>query len=205
MPTSDCWDNFVKRHAETLWAVDFFSVKTVTVTGLREMYLMAFLCLSSREVIVSSSTEHPNSAWVVEQTKEFLDQTTNREQKPSIVMHDRDTKFTKEFTAALKAKDVRTNVLPITSPNLNGRVERFVLSIKYKCLFRFILFGKRHLDYVVSEWVQYYNTRRSHMERDHLPPIRKRAPKAVRKLSRNKTEVRSYVGGLVQSFERRAA
>ena len=98
---------------------------------------------------MSSSTEHPNSAWVVEQTKEFLDQTTNREQKPSIVMHDRDTKFTKEFTAALKAKDVRTNVLPITSPNLNGRVERFVQSIKYECLFKFILFGKRHLDSVV--------------------------------------------------------
>ena len=203
--TSDCWDNFVKRHAETLWAVDFFSVKTVTARGLQEMYLMAFLCLSSRELIVSSSTEHPNSAWVVEQTKEFIDQTANRVHKPSIVMHDRDTKFTKEFTATLKGKDIRTNVLPIASPNLNGRVERFVQSIKYECLFRFILFGKRHLDYVVSEWVQYYNNRRSHMERGHLPPIRKRAPKAVRKLSRNKIEVRSYVGGLVNSFERRAA
>ena len=203
--TSDCWDNFVKRHAETLWAVDFFSVKTVTTKGLRDMYLLAFLCLSSREVIVSSSTEHPNSAWVVEQTKGFLDQTTNREQKPSIVMHDRDTKFTKEFTAALKAIDVRTNVLPITSPNLNGRVERLIQTIKYECLFRFILFGKRHLDHVVSEFVDYYNKKRSHMERGHLPPLRKRAPKAVRKLSRNKIEVRSYVGGLVNSFERRAA
>ena len=78
--TSDCWDNFVKRHAETLWAVDFFSVKTVTTKGLRDMYLLAFLCLSSREVIVTSSTEHSNSAWVVEQTKEFLDQTMTREQ-----------------------------------------------------------------------------------------------------------------------------
>ncbi len=155
--TSDCWDNFVKRHAETLWAVDFFSVKTVTTKGLRDMYLMAFLCLSSREVIVTSSTEHPNSAWVVEQTKDFLDQTMNREQKPSIVMHDRDTKFTKDFTATLKAKGVRTNVLPIASPNLNGRVERFIQTIKYECLFKFILFGQRHLDHVVSEFVDYYN------------------------------------------------
>jgi hypothetical protein len=43
------------------------------------------------------------------------------------------------------------------------------------------------------------------MERDHLPPIRKQAPKSVRKLSRDKIEIRSYVGGLVQSFELRAA
>lgn len=203
--TNDCWENFIKRHAETLWATDFFSVKAVTTRGLRDMYLMAFLCLSTREVIVSSSTEHPNSAWVVEQTESFLDQTKNREHKPSILMHDRDTKFTKEFTATLKAEGVRTNVLPIASPNLNGRVERFVQSIKYECLLRFILFGKRHLDYVVASWVDYYNTRRSHMERDHLPPLRTRTPRTVRKLSRDQIEVRSYVGGLVQSFERRAA
>ena len=202
--TSDCWDNFVKRHAETLWATDFFSIKTLTTRGLRDMYLLVFLCLETREVIVSPSTEHPNSAWVVEQTKEFLDQTANREKKLSIVMHDRDTKFTKDFTATLKAKGVRTNVLPVASPNLNGRVERFVQSIKYECLFRFILFGKRHLDYVVASWVDYYNTRRSHMERGHLPPIRE-APEEVISLTRDKIAVRSYVGGLVQSFERKAA
>jgi len=98
---NDCWDNFIKRHAETLWAVDFFSVKSVTVKGLRDLYLMVFLCLETREVIVTESTEHPNSAWVVEQTKSFLNQTLDREQKPSIVMHDRDPKFTKEFTKAI--------------------------------------------------------------------------------------------------------
>lgn len=154
---------------------------------------------------MSSSTEHPNSAWVVEQTKEFLDQTLNRDKTPSMVMHDRDTKFTKEFTAMLKDKGVRTNDLPVAAPNLNGRCERFGQTLKYECLFRFILFGKRHLDHVVSEFVDYCNQKRSHMERGHLPPIRKRAPKAVRKLSRNKIEVRSYVGGLVKSFERMAA
>ena len=127
--TSDCWDNFIKRHAETLWAVDFFSVKTVTSCGLRDMYLLVFICLETREVIASTSTEHPNSAWGVEQTKEFFDQSTGREMKPSIVMHDRDTKFTKEFTTTLKAKGIRTSVLPVASPNLNGRVERFIQTI----------------------------------------------------------------------------
>ena len=202
--TTDSWDNFIKRHKETLWAVDFFSVKTVTARGLQDMYLMAFLCLSSREVIVSSSTEHPNSAWVVAQTNEFLNQTRTREKKPSIVMHDRDTKFIKEFNAALKSQGVRTNALPVASPNLNGRVERFIQTIKYECLFKFILFGKRHLDHVVTEFMDYYNKQRAHMERDHLPPIRM-LPDEVVELARDKIEIRRYVGGLVPSFERRAA
>ena len=42
------------------------------------------------------------------------------------------------------------------------------------------------------------------MARDHLPPIRE-APDEVVSLTRDKIEVRSYVGGLVQSFERKAA
>ncbi len=201
---NDCWDNFINRHAETLWAVDFFSVKSVTIKDIRDLYLMVFLCLETREVIVTESTEHPNSAWVVEQTEEFLDQTMEREKKPSIVMHDRDTKFSKEFVKTLEEKGVRTNKLPITSPNLNGRVERFGLTLKYECLFKFIIFGQRHLDYLVTSFVDYYNVRRSHMEREHLPPIRVAAADVV-KFKRESVEVRSYVGGLVQSFERRVA
>ena len=36
---------------------------------------LVFLCLESREAIVSTSTEHPDSAWVVKQTEAFLEQT----------------------------------------------------------------------------------------------------------------------------------
>jgi hypothetical protein len=100
-----------------------------------------------------------------------VDQTAGREKKPDIIMHDLDTKFTKEFKARLKERGLRTNALPKASPNLNGRCERFIETIKLECLAKFIIFGKRHLDYLVAEFVEYYNTRRSHMERDHLPPM----------------------------------
>jgi len=126
---------------------------------------MVWLCMTTREVIVSESTEHPNSAWVEKQADLFVDQTAGREEKSEIVMHDRDTKFTKEFTAKLKVRGLRTNVLPKASPNLNGRCERIIQSIKLECLAKFIIFGKRHLDHLVSEYVEYYNTVRSHMER----------------------------------------
>ncbi len=77
---------------------------------------MSFLCLETREAIVSKSTQHPNSAEVVFQTKEFLAKTKDREKKPDILMHDRDTKFTKAFTAACKAGGLRTNPLPVALP-----------------------------------------------------------------------------------------
>lgn len=203
--TSDSWDNFLKRHGETLWAVDFFSVKTLSIRGLRTTYLMAFLCIKTREAFVSKSTPHPNSAWVCRQTEEFLELTKDRgEAKPAILMHDRDTKFTRAFTQTLEQNGVRGNPLPVASPNLNGRCERFIQSIKREALFKFILLGRRHLDHVVSSYVDYYNGQRAHMERGHLPP-RGETPEEISKVSRDRIEIRSYVGGLVKSFERKAA
>ncbi len=51
--TSGSWTEFIERHKETLWACDFFSVRTVTARGLRQMYVLVFLCLETREAIVS--------------------------------------------------------------------------------------------------------------------------------------------------------
>ena len=119
-------------------------------------------------------------------------------------MHDKDSKFTKEFAKVLKLHGVRTNSLPKASPNLNGRCERFIGTLRWECLDKFIVFGKRHLDYIVSEFVDYYNTTRSSMVRDHLPPIRKE-PDEVETLQLEQVELRSHVGGLVKSFVRKAA
>jgi transposase InsO family protein len=135
----------------------------------------------------------------------FLDQTAHRsEKRPAIVLHDRDSKFTAAFADILKAGGVRHNALPQASPNLNGRVERVILTLRSECLDKFIFFGKWHLNYIVSSLADYYNLRRAHSSRDSLPPIRE-LPEEVASLKLEQIEVKSYVGGLVTSFERKAA
>ena len=203
--TSDSWTNFLERHKETLWACDFFSVKAVTARGIRDMYVLVWLCLDTREAIVSPSTEHPNSAWVVEQTEVFLEETGTRENSPEIVIHDMDTKFTQAFKDTLTSRGVRTNKLPKTSPNLNGRCERFIQTVKLECLAKFIVFGKTHLDHLLSEFTTYYNGKRAHMERENLPPILDTEPVEVKSVRLDEIEVKSYVGGLVKAFERKVA
>ncbi|WP_437222407.1 integrase core domain-containing protein [Planctomicrobium sp. SH661] len=86
---------------------------------------------------------------------------------------------------------------------VNGRCERFIETIKLECLSKFIVFGKRHLDHLVAEFCDYYNHHRSHMERDHLPPVREE-PVETQTISPAQLEVRSFVGGLVKGFERKA-
>ena len=57
-------------------------------------------------------------------------------------------------------------------------------------------------DYVKS--LAYYNGIRSHTECGHLPPTAK-PPDELATVERDKIVVRTYVGGLVKAFERKAA
>jgi hypothetical protein len=85
----------------------------------------------------------------------------------------------------------------IASPRLVG-------TLKWECLDKFIIFGKPHLDHLVGEFVAYYNTTRSNLVRDHLPPVREE-PEEIASLKLDQVEVRTHVGGLVNSFHRKAA
>ena len=201
----DSWAEFLNRHGKTLWAIDFFSMNTITRKGIKQLYVLIFICQQTREVIASPSTEHPNSARVKEQAEFFLEETADREDQPKLMIRDRDTKFSKEFNQALKDGGVTPIPLPPKSPNLNGRCERVIGTIKYECLLRFIIFGKRHLDYLVAEFVDYYNHTRSHMERGHLPPLLDEEPEEIATIKLSEIEVKEYVGGLVKSFEQKAA
>jgi putative transposase len=58
-------------------------------------------------------------------------------------MHDRDTKFTQEFIDKLKQKGSQHTALLKASPNLNGRCERVIITLKHECLNKFIIFGVR--------------------------------------------------------------
>lgn len=58
------WDQFLRAHAETLWACDFFTKRVWTRYGVRTAYVLFFIHVKSRRVIASTSTIHPHHEWV---------------------------------------------------------------------------------------------------------------------------------------------
>jgi putative transposase len=68
----DTWDEFLKRHAHSLWPCDFLTKKSLTVTGLRDVFVLVFIHVKSRQVVVSSATRTPNEAWVTGQIERFV-------------------------------------------------------------------------------------------------------------------------------------
>ncbi|MCA9106296.1 MAG: hypothetical protein KDA83_12765, partial [Planctomycetales bacterium] len=77
------WGEFLKAHAETLWACDFFTKRSITASGIVDLYVLVFMHLETREIICTKSTRNPNSKWVTEQAREFVEQTKTREHRPT--------------------------------------------------------------------------------------------------------------------------
>jgi putative transposase len=199
------WDEFLISHAETLWSCDFFSVKSVTRKGIVNLYVLVFLHLESRRLIVSPATDHPDSAWVTEQARAFRRQLPVGEQQKFQLIHDRDSKFSSEFRKAMKESGVTLVKLPICSPNLNARCERVIQTIKYECLHHFILFGQKHLNYLLSRFVEHYNERRAHSSLNFRSPACNDPPPENNEIDLDEIVCREDLGGLLKSYERRAA
>jgi putative transposase len=200
------WDEFLKQHAASLWQCDFFSKRILTLKGIREVFVLAFLNVETRRVVLSPTTFHPNEAWVVTQAQRFVDQARKQNLPVVTVQRDRDTKFTKAFDQALRSKRVKVKTNQFRSPNTNAFVERFVQSIQQECLDRFVIFGETHMNHVCTEYLEHYHTERPHqgigIENELL--VRKRKPKPVDAIPLNEIQCSERMGGLLKSYWRKA-
>jgi putative transposase len=206
------WDDFLQRHAVSLWQCDFFSRRVLTLGGIRQAFVLAFIHVQTRRVILSPATFKPDAAWVKEQAETFVGQARADGLPVARLKRDRDGAFSHAFDEALRRRRVRVMPVPFRAPNTNAYVERFVQSIKQECLDHFLVFGLRHLEYLCREYLAYYLTERPHQGRDNElllpPPHRLRVqpvidpPEPVRL---GDIRCRSRLGGLLKSYSCRAA
>jgi putative transposase len=119
------------------------------------------------------------------------------------LIHDRDPLFTEAFIAILEAGGVKSVAIPAQSPNCNPYAERFVKTIKYECLNHFVIFGERHVQHLIKEFLEHYMTERFHQG------IGGQLIRNVGPTNDNgadgKVACRSRLGGLLNYYHREAA
>lgn len=210
------WDEFLKQHAASLWQCDFFSKRILTLKGIRDVFVLAFLHVETRRVVLSPATFHPDEAWVVEQALAFVKNAREQGLRVRMLQRDRDTKFTATFDAELKRSRVKIIKNAFRTPVLNVFVERFIQTIKQECLDRLIVFGSGHMDSICAEFLAHYHTERPHqgegIDNEILcRPKRRGRPRTKRDNLEDEivplSDVRCHqrLGGLLKSYCRKAA
>lgn len=86
------------------------------------------------------------------------------------LVRDRDTKFTSSFDAVFASIGVEAIKTAVRSPRANAFAERFVRTVRDDCLDHLLIFGRRHLEAVVSEYLHHYNRARPHRALELEPP-----------------------------------
>jgi putative transposase len=194
------WRSFVRQHAVTMLACDFFSVDTV---WLRRLYVLVFIRVGTRRIEYVACTSNPDGAWMLQQARNLRMDLDDRGQKPRFLIHDRDTKFTHAFDAFFRSEGVHVIRTPVRAPNANAHMERWVGSIRRECLDRILIFNRRQLQRTVQAYVRHYNGHRPHRALElkapdpPRPPRENPAPTAIHR--------RDILGGIIHEYEAAAA
>lgn len=158
---SNSWNTFLKNQAKAIHAIDFFTVPTLFFT---QLYVFFIISHESRKIIHISVSRNPDSAFVAKQLKDTYSKTV----KPKYLISDNDTKFKKHVNTTLSELGIEHKRITPRSPWQNGLAERFVGNVRRELLNNVIIMNQKHLEILLKEYVEYYNSDRTHysLEKD---------------------------------------
>ena len=180
-------------------ACDFFHVDTVL---LRRFYVLFFIELDTRRVYVTGVTANPVAQWVLQHARNLTELLARRTNAARFLIRDRDAKFSASFDEVFRSEGIRILRTPVRAPRANAFAERFVGTVHRECLDRMLVFNRRQLETVLSEFVDHYNGHCPHRSLEQVSPLSTFRPLApipspgLRNLRRSER-----LGGLIHEYE----
>jgi putative transposase len=107
------WRAFLRAQAESMIAVDFFTVETVS---LQRLYVLFFVELASRRVHFAGCTANPTGIWVTQQARQITWTARERSTALRFLIRDRDSKFTRDFDTVFRSEGIEIVRTPVRAP-----------------------------------------------------------------------------------------
>jgi putative transposase len=155
--TVHTWRAFLRAHAATLVACDFFHVDLVNLT---RVYVFFAIDVRTRSVHLLGSTAHPRRT--VQAARQFTWTLNERAGQVRYLIRDRAGQFTGAFDAVFAAEGIKVLRSAPQCPRMNAYAERVVRTIRAECTDRMLLTGRRHFQRVLTEYIEHYNAGRAH-------------------------------------------
>src|SRR5262249_15398197 len=122
--------------------------------------------------------------------------------RAKFLLRDRDSKFTAAFDEGFNSEGVDVIRLPYRTPGANAFVVGWMGSARREALDRMLIFGRRHLEKVMAEYIDHYNQARPHQEIEQGRPCE---PAGAIPLPTGRVQRRDRLGGVLHEYSRAAA
>jgi putative transposase len=192
------WRAFLRAQAQSMLAVDFFTVETIS---LQRLYVLFFIELGSRRVYMAGCTTNPTGTWATQRARQFAWTLQERPESFRFLIRDRDNKFTRDFDAVFRSEGIVIIKTPVRAPKANAFAERFVRTARSECLDWLLILNRRQLTRVLRVFVQHYNGHRPHRALNLAPPDQAQPTLAVANSARAADITRrDRLGGLIHEY-----
>ena len=94
-------------------AADFFSLDTIF---FKRLYVLIYVHLATRRVLLASCTAEPNQDWVTQQARNLCWKLQDEGIRLRFVIHDRDRKFAPQADRVFRAEGARVIITPLMAP-----------------------------------------------------------------------------------------
>ena len=156
----DCWRSFLRAHAATILAVDFFHIDCAV--SLTRLYVAFVIEHGTRHVHLLGVTRFPTAAWATQLARELTAGLADAGRGFTHLIRDRDSKFTAAFDAVFTACGMEVTPTAPQAPRMNAIAERFVRTARAECTDQMLITGEKHLRVILADYIDHYNTGRSH-------------------------------------------
>jgi putative transposase len=200
--TGPSWTQFLRAQAEGIVACDLFTVETVR---LKTLHVLFFIHLSSRRIVLAGVTAHPDSAWVTQQARNAVMDLGDRGVSIRFLLRDHDAKFTRGFDDVFGSEGGQVLRTPIRAPKANAHAERWVQTVRAECLDWTLVFGPRHLLWLLRGYVRHYNQQRPHRGLALAVPEPEARERGSPQVNPRQIKRRDVLGGLIHEYHEVAA
>ena len=188
------WRKFLRAHAQSMIACDFFTVETL---WLGRLYVLFFIELGTRRVYLAGCTARPDGPWAAQQARQFAWSLSERLTPMRYLIHDRDSKFSRAFDDIFRSEGVEIIRTPFRAPKANAFAERWVGTIRRDCLDWILIASRRQLEHVLRVYVDHYNSHRPHRALALTPPTPEHRLRLVNPHPSDQVRRRDRLGGLI--------
>jgi putative transposase len=135
----------------------------------RPIFAFFIVDVKSKRVIHVAVTRAPTQVWMAQQLRNGT--SLGEAPLPRFIIRDNDNKFGGDFDRAAHGAGIRVLRTAVQAPLMNATCERFLGSVRRECLDHVIVLGERHLELVLREYCNFFNTARPHQGLSQFIPV----------------------------------